>query len=263
MYNGKKILINIEGIDGTGKNTVSEELLKLYQNKYKVVKTSFPDYVSFTGQLIKNMQQGYVFGDIKHIDPKIVSYPYLIDRMAYFIQKPQIFDNDIIISDRSYMSNFFYQCCKYVNKASDLLTYDSTFISVFDKISAFLNSMQEIETTPFIEKNFIILNFYLYHPDINTNMELIEKRGREKDLNEDLTYLQKIQDFAMTIANIDDLTDDKIVHHFFTWLFEQYKYYEYTTVPCSFLNEDNNEMELFKPSEISEYINILIQEKLS
>ena len=226
------IFINIEGIDGTGKSTVSNALIERLKKEKdngpitfgikNIIKTDFPAYASPTGKLVKEMLKGNIIGNPKETDPIKTSLFYTLDRMAYFINHRDDFKEDcIVISDRSYISNFIYQASKYV-KGEMILP---NILKVEDKLCEFMDLMWTFEN-PFklLEcgndtHNIYIRNFYLYHPDINTNFMLMEKRGREKDLYEEYEFLNRVNQFALRI---------------YSWI-DAFKYPDYNLIPiqCS------------------------------
>ena len=85
--------ICIEGLDGTGKNTIARTLVDvLTQQGWKVQLWSFPDYESPTGIIVRNALNG-VYGDFVKMSPEFCSEIYAIDRLAYIKEHPV--DDDI------------------------------------------------------------------------------------------------------------------------------------------------------------------------
>ena len=118
--------ICIEGLDGTGKNTIARALVDtLTQQGWKVQLWSFPDYESPTGIIIKNALNG-AYGDFVKMSPEFCSELYALDRLAYIKEHPVDENVDFYILDRSYFSNFMYQGCKI--RESNNIAGNSTVI---------------------------------------------------------------------------------------------------------------------------------------
>ena len=125
--------ICIEGLDGTGKNTIARTLVdELTQQGWKVQLWSFPDYESPTGIIIRNALNG-TYGDFVKMSPEFCSELYALDRLAYIKEHPVDEDIDFYILDRSYFSNFMYQGCKI--RESNKITGNSTMIRFLNWLS--------------------------------------------------------------------------------------------------------------------------------
>lgn len=117
-------VICIEGIDAVGKETVSKALGdRLVEMGYRVHRASFPIYEEATGQCIREALNGN-FGDPVELDPELFGPLYTLNRIKYF--RNQFYspkhgrDVDYLILDRSFYSNFMYQCSKYYSDIDDL-----------------------------------------------------------------------------------------------------------------------------------------------
>lgn len=107
-------IIAIEGQDGTGKESVSKRLVELLREKeFRAEMVSFPRYDTPVGKVIEAYQRGS-FGDPTEIDPFIGGALYTLDRKNFFMTDGEalVQNNDFLIMDRSYFSNFIYQCTK-------------------------------------------------------------------------------------------------------------------------------------------------------
>lgn len=107
-------IINIEGIDAVGKETVSKALEKTLNNTgYRVMRVSFPIYDGNFGKSIKDVLMGKC-GNAPELDHDLISVLYTLDRIAYFRDRLEYLkDNyDYLICDRSFYSNFMYQAAK-------------------------------------------------------------------------------------------------------------------------------------------------------
>lgn len=110
-------LIVIEGIDGSGKKTQVELLIKQLRKKDKKVKTiDFPQYErNFFGKFIGDCLAGK-HGDFAKLDPKIASVLYAADRFeASHKIRRWLADGYIIIADRYANSNQIHQGGKISN----------------------------------------------------------------------------------------------------------------------------------------------------
>ncbi|MCL6087697.1 MAG: deoxynucleoside kinase [Actinobacteria bacterium] len=111
----KGILIVIEGIDSSGKETqvkmVFEQLLK---KNLKVMKLEFPDYKSDSSALIKMYLNGKFGEDPITVNPYAASLFFASDRFASYKTSWESFYNSsgIIIADRYVSSNMIYQAAK-------------------------------------------------------------------------------------------------------------------------------------------------------
>ena len=131
-------------------------------------------------------------------------------------------DMDVVIFDRSYMSNFFFQASKYVNKNSD--DVNLSVLNSSTKLIHFIKFMRffEINDTVLDKVKDNIHTFYLYHHSINVNEELMSNRER-KDLHElDTSYLSRVNIFAHTFCKL-----------FGSMLKYEIPEYNYELIPCS------------------------------
>jgi len=111
----KGVLIVIEGIDSSGKETqvkmIFEQLLK---KNFKVMKLEFPDYKSDSSALIKMYLNGKFGEDPITVNPYAASLFFASDRFASYKTSWESFYNSsgIIIADRYVSSNMIYQAAK-------------------------------------------------------------------------------------------------------------------------------------------------------
>lgn len=216
-----QLIINLEGIDGTGKATVSGRLKEIMEGSgLKVFTLHFPVYETQSGNLVKSFLVGDLIGDPTEVDPILASLYYLVDRLTYFKNNPQIFtDYDVLIFDRSYMSNFFFQTVKY-GKDND---------KYMDNIVYYIKTMcnLEIMNSPLKKYLDIMRTFQLFHPQIETNFMLMERRGEALDMHEsNKTYLKDIQDNASYILK----NRLELIHRLSN---EEYRAYDFMPIKCS------------------------------
>lgn len=119
------MLIAIEGIDGSGKNTQSI-LLKDYLEEcgYRVKLMSFPFYKeTFFGEEIERYLKGF-YGNLGDIPSKLSSILFALDR---FEKKSEINDyikgGYIVIADRYVYSNVAFQGVNYKGNLEDFLKW--------------------------------------------------------------------------------------------------------------------------------------------
>lgn len=188
------MLINIEGTDGSGKQTQAEMLYHhLKQSGKKCRLITFPDYNSESSALIKMYLSGKFGSDPQSVSPKVASIFYACDRYASFqTQWKQSYDNnEIIIADRYTSSNIIHQGAKILDPA---------------KRSEFINWLNELEYNVFsIPKPDIII--YLNMPSAVSRM-LIDKRASEASTNKNVdiheashSHLQRATDIALDISS--------------------------------------------------------------
>lgn len=107
------MIITLEGLDGSGKETISkvlkEKIIEVMPKGTQVDIISFPDYTSMTGKLIKKiLSDPTVFNDSERaLD---IATLFILNRVEFF--KFNLLSSDpehIYIFDRYYHSNLFYQ----------------------------------------------------------------------------------------------------------------------------------------------------------
>lgn len=109
------MLIVIEGVDGSGKQTQTELLEKrLIEDGKKVVKLTFPNYEGETSTLVKMYLRGEFGTDADSINPYSASVFYAADRIGSYLQNWKQFINDetVVVCDRYTTSNAIHQACK-------------------------------------------------------------------------------------------------------------------------------------------------------
>ncbi len=109
MKKGK--FITIDGIDGSGKKTQADALIKKLENEgHKVKIIDFPQYENnFFGKFIGECLAGK-HGDFAKLDPKIASVLYAADRFESSRKiKKWLEEGNIVIADRYANSNRIHQ----------------------------------------------------------------------------------------------------------------------------------------------------------
>lgn len=106
-------LIALEGIDGSGKRTQLDLLVRALQGRGLVTHCiSFPRYESFYGKLVGQYLNGE-FGALEAVDPHLSALLYAGDRLE---AKPEIeatlATGKVLLADRYIGSNLAHQCAR-------------------------------------------------------------------------------------------------------------------------------------------------------
>ena len=119
------LLIALEGIDGSGKQTQ----LRLLENEltvrgHRVYSTGFPQYDSWFGRMVGQFLNGD-FGPLENVDPHFTALLYAGDR---FEAKPKLTqalaEGSIVLADRYIASNLAHQTARApAAKRADFLTW--------------------------------------------------------------------------------------------------------------------------------------------
>lgn len=116
------MLIVIEGVDGSGKQTQSELLQKrLIESGKKVRKIAFPNYDGETSALVKMYLAGKFGENANDVNPYAASIFYAADRIGTFLSdwKKDYNEDTVILCDRYTTSNGVHQACKLQGKERD------------------------------------------------------------------------------------------------------------------------------------------------
>ncbi len=174
MNKGK--LIVIDGVDGSGKKTQAEMLIKrLKKLKKKVVLINFPQYNDFFGKVIRRYLDGE-FGGVDEVSGYLASILYAADRWRAK-EKIEKYLNDgyIVIANRYTESNMAHQGAKIKSPSER------------KKFLQWLNEM-EFKVFAIPRADQVI---YLDVP-VEISRELVDGRGIKKDIHEEnLDYLKK------------------------------------------------------------------------
>ena len=191
------MLIVIEGIDGSGKQTQAEMLISRLEKDNKVRKIAFPDYDSDTSALVK-MYLGGKFGENAFdVNAYTASSFYAVDRIGSYLSdwKKDMDSGKIIISDRYTTSNAIHQGSKLTGKERE----------------GYLNWLFDFEYNllGLPKPDFV---FFLNMPP-EYGRQLMKDRNNkitgesELDIHErDRDYLQKSYDNAIDVARRFDWT---------------------------------------------------------
>ncbi|MDI3474095.1 MAG: dTMP kinase [Candidatus Woesearchaeota archaeon] len=110
-------LIVIEGIDGTGKKTQSNLLIKrLDEEGYKTAYFDFPRYDNPSSWAIKEFLKGNL-GELNQLNPKIISILFAFDRFCASDEiRDAIQQGRIVIANRYTTSNMGHQAAQIKDK---------------------------------------------------------------------------------------------------------------------------------------------------
>ncbi|MAG28598.1 hypothetical protein CL632_00410 [bacterium] len=114
IINRKGKLIVIDGIDGTGKATQTNLLLKrLQKDGYDVGAVDFPQYGARSAGMVENYLNGK-YGSSEDVSPYIASFFYMADRYdASFSMRSQLNQGKIILSNRYVSASMGHQGSKF------------------------------------------------------------------------------------------------------------------------------------------------------
>lgn len=109
------MLFAIEGVDGSGKQTQTENLYKrLIGEGKKVTKISFPDYESESSYAVRQYLAGEFGKNANDVNAKVASTFFALDRyVSYKTKWEKLYKGgEIIIADRYVTSNMIHQASK-------------------------------------------------------------------------------------------------------------------------------------------------------
>ena len=181
------MLIVIDGLDGSGKETQARKLVEKFGNNAEYV--TFPNYDSKSSELVKMYLNGEIKAKASDVNPCAASLFYTADRyISYETQWGKAYkEGKIIVADRYTTSNIIHQMAKM--HQSEWMGY--------------INWMFDLEFTK-VKLPIPDLVFFLHVP-IDVSQRLLAKRyendNSKKDIHErDVEYLYRCYDAAMFAA---------------------------------------------------------------
>lgn len=189
-------IIVIEGTDGSGKRTQTEELYKhLIADGKNVRMQSFPCYESLSSGSVKKYLQGDLGQHADDVNAYQSSVFFTADRVATYLDKKlglkEHYENGgIVVFDRYVQSNMVHQASK---------------IKDFNEREKFLNWLNQLEfedlSLPKADKVFFLdMPISVSKKLANSRTNL--KAGTKQDIHEqDEKYLQHCYDTAKYVAN--------------------------------------------------------------
>lgn len=175
-----KRVIAIEGLDGTGKESVSKALYRMMNGRgIATDRISFPIYESPTGKVISEFLNGS-YGDPTEVNPFVAAALYATDRLAFWkdydiYQTPQ----KMLILDRSYYSNFIYQASKITDTKNLAAWMLNNFLTEFSTKS--MHAFWEV--------------YYLELDELHRQKQIADRAHLDKN-ESNLGYLQKCEQFV-------------------------------------------------------------------
>ena len=117
----KPIVLTIDGIDGSGKATITERIIDhIRDSGHSVTSVSFPDYLSPTGQAVSEyLGNGYVQSNNRIAAATL----YSADRNRYWMNNfRRLFggDYEYVVLNRNWMANILFQTSLLTAKATEL-----------------------------------------------------------------------------------------------------------------------------------------------
>lgn len=183
--NDMGILIVIDGLDGSGKNTQSHLLAQRLEKEGKRVKlVSFPDYASPACGPVK-LYLGGAFGtDPESVNCYAASSFYAVDRFASYRLdwKKDLDEGAVVIANRYTTANAIHQLAKLPPERHDEFLawlWDFEFVKL---------GLPAPDRTVLLEV------------PVEVSLKLIEERGEQKDIHENREHLRKAYGAALEAA---------------------------------------------------------------
>lgn len=181
-------LIIIDGLDGSGKKTQNDLLIKkLKENGKNVVFFDFPQYNKFYGKIAAKYLNGEL-GKLDDINPYLISLTYALDRASardeiyYALQQGKI-----VLCNRYVCANMAYQSAKFKTKKEQ-----DEYVQWDEELEYIQNKMPIPD-----------LVIYLYVPH-QISQTLVDKKesgqreyvnGKKRDLHEEnKNFLRKVEE---------------------------------------------------------------------
>ncbi len=187
-------LIVIDGLDGSGKQTQTKKLYeRLKSENFKVCTTSFPNYNSKTGEIVKMYLSGE-FGSVDSVNAYQGSLSYALDRYVSFINDKW---------GQLYRSGYLVICDRYTTSN---LIHQGTKVPEIE----FLNYIEWLEDLEYQKLKIPIPDDILFlDVPIDISEELMRNRlnkfsnKQEKDIHEsDIGYLRKCYETSKKICQL-------------------------------------------------------------
>lgn len=182
------MLIVIDGIDGSGKTTQTNLLVKrLKQQGYKACSFDFPQYdQNFFGHIVGQYLHGQ-FGSTQKISPYLSSILYAADRWETKQKiEHKLNQGYIVVLNRYVPSSKIHQASKLKTACAQ-----NKYLKWLDKLEYEIFKIPKPDLVLFL------------HLPIDIVCDLINKRGRQKDEHErDVRHLSEALAMAQKLAGI-------------------------------------------------------------
>lgn len=187
-------IVTFEGTDCSFKETNANKLKDYIEKElgYNAIVFSFPNYYSNSSQPLT-----IYFKEIrkhKELSPKMINMLYVVDFfITWYRQIKQYYDKKyIIIFDRWYYSNIYYQGVRVLKSVVDNLTKENIGKYIHhEKLIEFINEYEDIIKNEFGLVDTDIM-FKMIHSKRSTR-GLIAERKSENDINEgEVDYLETV-----------------------------------------------------------------------
>lgn len=186
------MLVVIEGVDGSGKQTQTQKLYERLLTEGKdIKKIQFPNYESETSALVKLYLKGD-FGDKpEDVNPYVASSFYAVDRIGSYLMdwKEDYEKGTLILSDRYTTSNAVHQAGKLSEDKRD---------SYLDWLFNYEYKLLSLPTPDLV----IFLDMPVeYGRELICNRNNKITGGVEKDIHEkDISHMQNAYENALYVA---------------------------------------------------------------
>lgn len=188
MKKTKGKLIVLEGIDGSGKSTQHELLVKFLRKNKKIVKTiKFPRHGKPFFGLMVDRYLDNEFGPAGSLDPHLASILFALDRWE--VKKDMdkwISEGYCVVPDRYATSNFGHQLGKIINKSE---TDKEKFINWLEELEYKVLKSPKPDLVIYLDVKFEII------------LKLLAQRGRADGHESDLKYLSNSQKAYQYLAS--------------------------------------------------------------
>lgn len=211
MKNHKFYMLCIEGVDGTGKNTLSKAIvsrLREILGETAVKFISAPDYDGVYGKAIKALLTSEDYDAVN--DPysvQTISTIFSMDRISRI--RPLVLDpgfleqTTILVCDRWFYSNFMYQCSKLIDRSEirEWVKYNFRREFIDSSLCAVLSDIYTI----------------VLEVDPEKNEKMISERNQMDRYEKNSNYRQKCIDFIKNFDRtiLDDESCPEVIRKFY------------------------------------------------
>ena len=199
--------IAIEGIDGSGKSTQINLLIKHFEAEN--IKTKFVHFPRSNegvyGELIAKFLRGE-FGDVKNVHPQLVALLFAQDRKEFSSTiSDWLKDGYFVLVDRYVLSNIAFQCAKIQDQQEKKAL--RTWINMFEYE---YNNIPKPDLSIYLEVPFEFTNKSLNEKRHGGEREYLNGKDdiHEKDISLQLAVKKEYEDLVKTDKSIN-----KIVCH--------------------------------------------------